>query len=63
MLPLPFGFYKTEAGAQLEIRSRRPFQRGAQQKGRIALEPPSCVPKESAVPTSAKQRRKEQAKV
>lgn len=41
------------------------YKRGGQKKGRsrIAQEPPIHVPKESLVPASAKQCRKEQAKV
>lgn len=60
-----FGLYNTVARAQLEIRSTRTLQRGGQKKGRsrIAQEPPIHVPKESLVPASAKQCRKEQAKV
>lgn len=60
-----FGLYNTVARAQLEIRSKRTLQRGGQKKGRTrtAQEPPFHVPKESLVPTSAKECRKEQAKV
>lgn len=60
-----FGLYKMVARTQLEVTSTRMLQRGGQQKGRgkIALEPPIHVPKESLVLISAKQCRKKQAKV
>lgn len=59
-----FGLYKTVARAQLEMRPTRTLQRGGQHKGRgrIAREPPICVPKENLVPTSANSAEKNRLK-